>query len=163
MKSLGVENKDVIIEDHSSVPKGCYVYTPSNKLYFNQHSTGLDKVQWKYDTRLVCRDFQISMETAGGKMIYEKNTYLLSVILIILFAFANLQVLFSFHSDTDMFLFIGCGEIKVTSDLKIQECRTGIYKIQQQVLNQKPVFKHETKEEYLFYMKKGEGFWMVSE
>ena len=75
VKSLGVENKDVIIEDHSSVPKGCYVYTPSNKLYFNQHSTGLDKVQWKYDTRLVCRDFQISMETAGGKIIYEKNTY----------------------------------------------------------------------------------------
>ena len=69
----------------------------------------------------------------------------------------------SFHSGNDLLLFIGCGEIEVTSDLEVQKCRTGIYKIQQQVLNQKPVFKHETKEEYLFYMKKGKGFWMVRE
>ena len=61
-----------------------------------------------------------------------------------------------------MFLVIGCGEIVVTSNLEIQKCRTGIYKIQKQTLNQKPVFKHETKQEYLFYMKKGKGFWMVS-
>ena len=66
VKSLGVDNPDVIIEDQPSVPKGCYVYTPSNKVYFNQHSTGLDKAQWKFDTRMVCRDFSISMETAGG-------------------------------------------------------------------------------------------------
>ena len=59
--------------------------------------------------------------------------------------------------------FVGCGEIEVTSDLEIQKCRTGTYKIQQQVLNEKPVFKHETKEEYLFYVKKGKGFWMVNE
>ena len=73
MKSLGVENPDVIIEDQPSVPKGCYVYRPSNKLYFNQHSTGLDKAQWTFDTRKVCRDFQTAMETAGGNMIDEKN------------------------------------------------------------------------------------------
>ena len=59
--------------------------------------------------------------------------------------------------------FVGCGEIEVTSDLEIQKCRTGTYKIQQQVLNEKPVFKHETKEEYLFYVKRGKGFWMVNE
>ena len=70
VKSLGVDNSDVIIEDQPSVPKGCYVYTPSNKVYFNQHSTGLDKKQWKFDTRMVCRDFQLAMETAGGNMIY---------------------------------------------------------------------------------------------
>ena len=73
VKSLGVVNKDVIIEEQPSVPKGCYVYTPSNKLYFNRHSTGLDKVQWKYDTRVVCRDLQISLETVGGKIIYDAN------------------------------------------------------------------------------------------
>ena len=60
-------------------------------------------------------------------------------------------------------MLVGCGEIEVTSDLEIQECRTGTYKIQQQVLNEKPVFKHETKEEYLFYVMKGKGFWMVNE
>ena len=59
-------------------------------------------------------------------------------------------------------LCLGCGEIEVTSDLEIQKCRIGTYKLQQQVLNEKPVFKHETKEEYLFYMKKGKGFWMVN-
>ena len=58
---------------------------------------------------------------------------------------------------------IGCEEIEVTSDFDILNCRTGIYKIQRQVVNQKPVFKHETKEQYLFYMKKGKGFWMVNE
>ena len=68
-----------------------------------------------------------------------------------------------FHIDIDNFSLIGCEDIEVTSDLDIQKCRTGIYKIQQQVFNQKPVFKHETKEEYLFYMKKGKGFWMVNE
>ena len=73
MKSLGVDNPDVIIEDQPSVPKGCYVYTPSNKVYFNQHSTGLDKAEWKFDTRMVCRDFQLAMETAGGNIIYERN------------------------------------------------------------------------------------------
>ena len=69
VKSLGVVNQDVIIEDQPSVPKGCYVYAPSNTLYFNQHSTGLEKEQWKYDTRMVCKDFQIAMDTTGGKII----------------------------------------------------------------------------------------------
>ena len=69
VKSLGVDNSDVFVEDQPSVPKGCYVYTPSNKLYFNQHSTGLNKTHWKYDTRMVCRDFSISMETAGGSIL----------------------------------------------------------------------------------------------
>ena len=59
-------------------------------------------------------------------------------------------------------LLIGCEEIEVTSDLDILNCRTGNYKIQRHVVNQKPVFKHETKEQYLFYMKKGKGFWMVN-
>ena len=59
-------------------------------------------------------------------------------------------------------MLIGCGEIEVTSDLEVQKCRTGIYKIQQQILNEKPVFKHETEEQYLFYMNKGKGFWMVN-
>ena len=69
VKSLGVVNQDVIIEEQPSVPKGCYVYAPSNTLYFNQHSTGLEKEQWKYDTRMVCKDFQIAMDTTGGKII----------------------------------------------------------------------------------------------
>ena len=73
VKRLGVDNPDVIIEEQPSVPKGCYVYTPSNKGYFNQHSTGLDKEKWTFDTRMVCRDFQQAMETAGGNMIYERK------------------------------------------------------------------------------------------
>ena len=74
IKSLGVDNSDVFVEDQPSVPHGCYVYTPSNKLYFNQHSTGLDKAHWKYDTRMVCRDLKISMETADGNIVLEKDT-----------------------------------------------------------------------------------------
>ena len=63
---LGVENTDLFVEETPSMPKGCFVYR-SNKLYFNQHPTGLDKGRWSDDTRKVCRDFEISMETAGGR------------------------------------------------------------------------------------------------
>ena len=56
---------------------------------------------------------------------------------------------------------LGCDEIEVISTKETQQCRTGVYKMHQQTLNQKPTFKHESKEEYLYYMNKGNGFWMV--
>ena len=60
------------------------------------------------------------------------------------------------------FLFIGCGDIEVTSNLETQQCRTGVYKIQSLIFNHKPVFKHETSDQYLYYMNNGKGFWMVN-
>ena len=59
--------------------------------------------------------------------------------------------------------FIGCGIIEVTSSVVTQQCRTGVYKMQPQTSNNKPVFKHETKEEFLYHMNQGKGFWMVIE
>ena len=61
------------------------------------------------------------------------------------------------------YFLLGCNEIEVTSTRgsNSQQCRTGVYRIYPETFNQKPTFKHESKQEYLYYMNKGKGFWMV--
>ena len=59
--------------------------------------------------------------------------------------------------------FLGCGIIEVTSSVVTQQCRTGVYKMQPQTSNNKPVFQHETRQEFLYHINKGNGFWMVTE
>ena len=62
------------------------------------------------------------------------------------------------------FIVLGCEEIEVSSTKETQQCRTGIYKMQEKItLNDKATFKHETEEQYLYYMPKGKGVWMVNE
>ena len=52
-------------------------------------------------------------------------------------------------------------EVISTRGSNSQQCRTGVYRIYPETFNQKPTFKHESKQEYLYYMNKGKGFWMV--
>ena len=59
------------------------------------------------------------------------------------------------------YFFLGCARIEVTSNLGSQECRTGIYRIHNQISNDKATFKHESEEQFLYHMDKGKGFWMV--
>ena len=74
VNNLNVDNPDVFIEDQPSVPKGCYVYLPENKLYFNQHITGLEKEEWSDDTRRVCHDLDMMLEVAGGILLIVNNS-----------------------------------------------------------------------------------------
>ena len=68
VSDLEPANQAVFEENIVNQPKGCYMYIPENKLYFNEHSTGLVKGNWKKDTRKVCRDFKDSLEKNGGKI-----------------------------------------------------------------------------------------------
>ena len=56
----------------------------------------------------------------------------------------------------------GCADIEISSMNEEQKCRVGVYKIQSETWNSKPVFKHISKEEFLYHMKGGRGYWMVS-
>ena len=73
VKVLMVNNPEVIIEDQLSVPKGCYLYLPENKIYFNENEKGLPKEDWSDDTRKVCRDLGIAFAESGGKFLRNKN------------------------------------------------------------------------------------------
>ena len=68
LKDLNAANPELIIEDQISLPKGCYLYAPDNKLYFNKNENGLRKEQWSDDTRKVCRDLDIAMDSNGGSI-----------------------------------------------------------------------------------------------
>ena len=72
VKELMVNNPEVIIEDQESVPKGCYLYVPENKIYFNENEKGLPKEDWSDDTRKVCRDLGIAFAESGGKFFEKK-------------------------------------------------------------------------------------------
>ena len=65
---LDVVNPEVINENIESEPKGCYVYTAENKLYFNEHPRGLPKSQWTDSTRKVCFDWDAAMEKTKGNI-----------------------------------------------------------------------------------------------
>ena len=76
---------------------------------------------------------------------------------------ANFIVVHLIAIDSEIhFLLIGCGDIEVTSNLETQQCRMGVYKIQSLIFNHKPVFKHETRDQYLYYIHNENGFWMVN-
>ena len=63
---LDINNPDVNSESIASEPKGCYVYTTENKLYFNEHPVGLSKTQWSSTTRKVCFDWDAAMDKTSG-------------------------------------------------------------------------------------------------
>ena len=69
VKELDVDNTDVIEENQPSVPRGCYLYVPENKLYFNEHPKGLAKGNWTKDTRKVCHNFKEMLKEYGGNII----------------------------------------------------------------------------------------------
>ena len=65
----------VIEEEVKSQPKGCYMYTSENELFFNkgdkETGEGLAKTKWTDGTRKVCRDFEVAMSKSGGKSLGE--------------------------------------------------------------------------------------------
>ena len=73
VKELMVNNPEVIIEDQESVPIGCYLYVPENKIYFNENEKGLLKEDWSDDTRKVCRDLGIAFAESGGKFLKQNH------------------------------------------------------------------------------------------
>ena len=73
VKELMVNNPEVIIEDQESVPIGCYLYVPENKIYFNENEKGLPKEDWSDDTRKVCRDLGIAFAESGGKFLKQNH------------------------------------------------------------------------------------------
>ena len=65
---LDVINPEVNGESMPSEPKGCYVYTTENKLYFNDHPIGLPKERWSSTTRKVCFDWDAAMDKTSGNV-----------------------------------------------------------------------------------------------
>ena len=70
---LDVINPDVNSENIGSEPKGCYVYTTENKLYFNEHPVGLPKTQWSDSTRKVCFDWDAAMDKTSGNVLVSNK------------------------------------------------------------------------------------------
>ena len=66
---LDVINPEVNGESMPSEPKGCYVYTTENKLYFNDHPVGLPKARWSSTTRKVCFDWDAAMDKTSGNVL----------------------------------------------------------------------------------------------
>ena len=71
VNDLDAVNPEVFEESAENQPKGCYMYTPKNELYFNTHPNGLARKDWSDDTRQVCRDFELAMKKSGGTIILE--------------------------------------------------------------------------------------------
>ena len=43
------------MEKEESMPKGCYIFIPEKKVYFNDHEPGLAKKDWNQNSRKICR------------------------------------------------------------------------------------------------------------